>query len=148
MKQDIIDRLYNNLLIVENGCWEWQRGKIGMGYGHISYRGNKLLTHRLMWELHNGTIPYKMCICHHCDNPPCCNPDHLYLGTYKDNNIDTVIKGHHINGHAKLTENDVREIRRLLSIKLYTQQQIADMFNISKPVINHINCGRNWTGVI
>lgn len=77
-------------------CLEWQgvRGKAGYGKTGAGGRGGKtLLTHRLAWELTNGPIPEGMCVCHTCDNPPCVNPDHLWLGTHDDNMRDKVAKG-------------------------------------------------------
>lgn len=82
----------------ENDCWLWQGSHNGKGYGELSqYALNKTLkpmrAHRLSWEIHNGKIPDGMCICHHCDNPRCVNPNHLFMGTHKDNMHDASVKG-------------------------------------------------------
>jgi len=70
-------------------CWEWIQGKISKNYG--KYDDN--LAHRLLYELYKGSIPDGMLVCHHCDNPCCVNPEHLFIGTYKDNAVDMIKKG-------------------------------------------------------
>jgi hypothetical protein len=70
-------------------CWEWQGPKNGWGYGlHLSF-----IASRIAWVLVYGDIPYGMFVCHKCDNPLCCNPNHLFLGTHDDNMKDATIKG-------------------------------------------------------
>lgn len=146
--QDIANKLYTNLVEKENGCIEWQKATTIGGYGRIRIGQRIELTHRLMWSLHNGPIHVGMCICHKCDNPPCCNIDHLFLGTYQNNNDDTIIKGHHISGNAKLNMNDVKKIKQLLLQNTYTHQQIGNIFGVSKATITNINCRRIWSNVV
>lgn len=77
------------------GCWKWL-GCTVKGYGKIGAQnciGSPLAAHRVSWELHHGKIPNGFCVLHKCDNPPCCNPDHLFLGSLADNNRDRVAKG-------------------------------------------------------
>ena len=77
-------------------CWEWQASRGTKGYGQINFRAKVLLAHRVIWTISNNReIPEGMVIYHTCDNPPCCNPAHLKLGTYQDNALDACRKGRH-----------------------------------------------------
>lgn len=91
-------------------CWEWRAAKSAAGYGQM-WDGERIAyAHRLAYELAYGPIPAGMHVCHHCDNPPCCNPQHLFAGTVADNSADKVAKG---RGAKKLSDRAVREIRAL-----------------------------------
>jgi len=80
--------------LTPSGCWEWSGAKRhGVGYGVVQADGKFLYTHRLAYMICIGDIPPKRIVCHRCDNPPCCNPDHLFLGTHKDNWRDMMMKG-------------------------------------------------------
>lgn len=105
--------------------------------------------HRLIWIETNGPIPEGLCVCHRCDNPPCCNPAHLFLGTKKDNTQDALRKGRlytargEDNANSKLTRNDVRDIRASHD----TQQRLADRFGVSPTLIWLIRQRRAWRHV-
>lgn len=77
-------------------CWVWTACAI-KGYGYIS----RTLAHRVSWEIHNSPIPEGLCVLHKCDNPPCVNPEHLFLGTKKDNILDAVAKGRWIQAGGR-----------------------------------------------
>lgn len=84
-------------------CWVWVAGHDGYGYGAIRYKGKSVVTHRVSWEMANGLIPDGMKVLHRCDNPPCVNPDHLFLGTHQDNMADMKEKKRYANRHTKRT---------------------------------------------
>lgn len=84
-----------------DSCWIWKAARVmGQGYGMIKVGTKTYRAHRLSYELFKGEIPSGMYICHTCDNPPCVNPDHLFLGTASDNNRDKMEKGRFCNGHV------------------------------------------------
>jgi len=79
-----------------DGCWLWTGSTGRGGYGQLSYAGKYQRAHRVAWILTFGEIPPGMFVLHRCDVPPCCRPDHLFLGTQRDNIHDMLQKGHHI----------------------------------------------------
>lgn len=92
-------------------CKEWHRARTSYGYGNIWNGGKVVYVHRLEWEKHNGSIPKGMCVLHRCDNPPCYNIDHLFLGTRRDNMIDKTLKKRGKNPNQRLTNLDAITIR-------------------------------------
>lgn len=95
-------------------CWPWTAGRAGGAYGSFRDGTRMVKAHRWSWEYHVGPIPDGLWVLHHCDNPPCVNPAHLWLGTHVDNQADKIAKGRQAKGSAqgfaKLTERDVAEI--------------------------------------
>lgn len=81
-------------------CWEWPKYKVAKGYGVIIFDGFKFSVHRLSFEYYKGRIPKGMVVMHQCDNPPCFNPNHLFLGTHTENMRDMARKGRAANGHT------------------------------------------------
>jgi len=122
-------------------CWEWMAGKNSYGYGSFSISGKQHKAHRLSWQFACGRILDCLDVCHHCDNPGCVNPYHLFLGTAADNMQDAAKKGHKA---LKLTGMEVLAIRRLLADGEQLQQDIAKDFGVSPMTVSHIKLGKTW----
>lgn len=133
----------------DEDCWHWMGTRIPpWGHGRIMGRdGRTVLAHRVAWELERGPIPAGLFVCHRCDNPPCVNPAHLFLGTHLDNMQDMARKHRGAigerNGQAKLSQSQVLEIRDLLRNGL-AGTDIADRFGVSKSLVSLIKRGRLW----
>jgi hypothetical protein len=84
----------------DDACWTWTASCNQHGYGRIKWRNKLVQSHRLAWQLKHGDIPEGLFVCHHCDNPKCCNPKHLFLGTNKDNQADMHRKGRGIRARG------------------------------------------------
>lgn len=133
-------------------CWNWLGGKNGSGYGSFY---NWRMAHRVSYEIHFGPIPKGMCVCHSCDNKSCCNPAHLWLGTYGDNSLDAGRKGRISNNHpigilnpkAKIDESSVIKIRRLYATGKYRQVDLATQFGITQTEVSKIILRRVWIEV-
>lgn len=93
MKPSLEERFYNRIKVTDSGCHEFIGFKNRHGYGQIGVGSKLKLTHRLAWELAFGLIPDGLWVLHKCDNPPCCNVDHLWLGTQAENVADMIAKG-------------------------------------------------------
>jgi len=130
-------------------CWEWVGAKNSGGYGSIRDGEKTVHAHRISWELHNRSIPGGLWVLHHCDNRGCVNPEHLFLGNCQANTDDREAKGRggdfqgEANGQAKLTEEEVREVRDLI-IRGYSQRKIAKMYGVVQQTIGCINTGKSW----
>lgn len=131
-------------------CWEWV-GYTVHGYGRLNVEGRPEMAHRLAWRLERGEIPVGLFVLHKCDNPGCCNPEHLYLGTQAENMRDmTVRQRAHTTGpqgsahfNAKLTEDDVRAIRAATG----NLAALARHYGVSYITINKIRRGETWQHV-
>lgn len=128
-----------------DACWPWQGTVNGGGYGKMTVTtGLRRYAHRVSWELVNGPIPKGLNVLHHCDNPPCCNPAHLWIGTQRDNMNDKVSKGRHDRGethpYAVLSAAKVIEIRA----SSLAQAKLAEKFGVSRQTIGDARTGRTW----
>ena len=146
-KQDLNRRFWSKVDKRGNDdCWEWTANKSDRGYGYFWFGNTMARAHRMSWEIANRKIPSGMCICHHCDNPSCVNPNHLFLGTYLDNARDAMKKGRlftgprprrESHGQVKLSDLDVQMIRYWASIG-HIQKDIARAFGASETNVSMI----------
>lgn len=142
------ERFYANVAPSENGCHIWSASKLN-GYGQFSVNGKRIYAHRLAYSLWNGIIPEGMQVCHKCDNPSCVNPDHLFLGSAKENAADKIRKNRHPrNGGAKgeahpsckLTNEQVIAIRG-------SNSRVVDLaveYGVSKSTISKVKSHYTW----
>ena len=144
-------RFWSKVAILEpQDCWPWLRGRFTDGYGQFRLRNRKVGAHRVAWAItHNAPIWVTgggpKIVRHICDNPLCCNPAHLRMGTYQDNANDAVRRGRtargEAHGKAKLTEESVLEIRRLRN-EGRTPRSLTEQFGVSRSTLD--SARRNW----
>lgn len=153
-------------------CWNWTAGKISTGYGMFNVKPFRILAHRFSWQIHYGTIPNNLLVCHHCDNRMCVNPNHLFIGTHQDNSRDAASKGRlnfqiHPDTHGrgrrngththpekvargenqglhKLTTQQVIEIRNANGISV---RKLAKMYLVSRHAIKCVIRRLTWTHI-
>lgn len=129
-----------------DSCWIWMASCTNDGYGTIKKGGKHVLTHRLSWHMAYGPIPDGLSVLHSCDNPPCVNPDHLFLGTQKDNMRDMINKGRYVGkGNTILTDAQVREIRKRYAQGGITYAKLGSAYGVSSSAVNHIVHRRNFS---
>lgn len=152
--------IYKNQLLslttITSECWIFNSSKNKKGYGRISISFKETKTkksfyaHRLSYLIYKGDIPEKMLVCHTCDNSSCINPDHLFLGTNKDNVFDMITKGRRPsftcekNSMAKTTKEQVLEMRSKFSNGKYTQKDLAEEYKLDKSTVGSILRQETW----
>jgi hypothetical protein len=152
--------VFDRIQVAASGCWEWTGRRNWQGYGRYEIKNRVYAAHRVAWSVRNGPIPAGIFVCHRCDNPPCCNPDHLFLGTPEDNIRDAYQKGRLKQLHcpterkargsritsAKLTERDVQTIRarRRAGASL---RELSQQFGVCDATISVVSRGLLWRHV-
>ena len=120
-----------------NGCWIWTAATDACGYGYLLYYGRPARAHRVTYTLFRGTIPVGFNVCHTCDTPACVNPDHLFLGTQRDNMRDAAQKRRwpdrsgENNVKCRISDHDVREARTAFAQGGVSKAALARRFSIS-----------------
>lgn len=141
-------------------CWEWTGWRSTPNYGMFSVGQTEFLTHRLMFFIKNGMLPPHLKVCHRCDNPPCCNPDHLFLGTQNDNVQDMIKKGRmgacglppelikrgSACTTARFNEEQVMEMRRLYADGM-TQKELAIRYDVGSAWMCRLVHRKIWAHV-
>ncbi len=147
--KDFRDRFWAR--VQKGDCWEWIGSTNHDGYGNFNARQGGLIfyrAHRFSWHINKGPMPPGIDVCHKCDHPPCVNPDHLFLGTMKDNVADREAKGRGAtvgasNANAKLTENQVWEILESNATTL----ALGKKYEVHPTVISNIRLGKKWSSL-
>lgn len=144
-------------------CWEWKLTRMWKGYGQTTIGGKVRRAHRVAWELTHGKIPKGLHVLHRCDNPACIRPEHLFLGTAKENQQDCVAKGRKPHGdthyqrmrpetvrrgddarNVKLTSEQVEWIRKHYTPRVLSYSVLAAKFGVTKSTIAAVILRRNW----
>ena len=155
IEQKYIDRFYSKFdKAEEDECWIWKAGlNKPNGYGRFSYNGiRNFLAHRFSYILYKGNIPNGLSVLHKCDVPQCVNPNHLEVGTHQDNMNDRKNRGRftkisrrgEYNGIAKLTEDDVRKIRKMYKTGNYNKKDLGNIFGCTRANIGSIINKKSW----
>lgn len=156
-REEVVEKFKTKIVKVDRGhatpCWEWSGSRNEQGYGEVWFDGKNRRAHRFSFEVAFGEIIEGLCVCHKCDNPPCVNPDHLFLGTKKDNAQDASRKKRlkpqrgALHKKAKLTLEDVKYIRSHHVPNVVGYKRIAKKFGVSESLIYRIVKRKNWAHV-
>jgi len=157
MKDSLIRRIYEKTLFnPENGCIEWTAKAVhNKGYGKISSSRDigPLRVHRVVWVLNNGEIPEGLFVMHSCDNPKCCNIEHLSLGTNLENMEDMSNKGRHFSPFKGRKGIDVSnasisdDIAKGIWLSTLKKSEIAKLFDVTYKVVCDVKYRKTWTHV-
>jgi hypothetical protein len=159
-KDKIESRFFAKIVKNSDGCWYWIAHRDSGGYGNFRMNGRLEKAHRASWMIHSGEISKGIEVCHKCDNPPCVNPEHLFLGTPKENMQDCIAKKRFMSPariaaqtrgsdryNAKLNEDQVREVHAMFARGI-SKAKIARHFGVSYSCTNNILLGISWKHLI
>lgn len=157
MATSISDRFHARLRAEPGGCVVWTGARCRDGYGNIRVghgtQRRMVGAHRVSWELHVGPIPEGKHVLHRCDNPPCVRPEHLFLGTHRDNFLDAAAKGRlgkargEDHGRSRLHNADVARMRCLAATRGLSCRSLSRRFGVSKSTVARILKGESWKSV-
>lgn len=154
-----LDRFWAKVEKTQSGCWLFRNGIARHDYGTFGFMGKVRKAHIVSWIIHNGEIASGLYVCHKCDNPPCVNPDHLFLGTHSENIKDAYSKGRVIlppqesllrgvaKRNHKLNDDLVREIRNKYATGNATYRSLSKDYGVDTRTIGHIIHRRKWNHV-
>lgn len=136
-----------------NECWPWTGHRKHSGYGGLTWERKQTVAHRVAYQItHDVRLTRDILVCHRCDNPPCCNPKHLFAGTTADNMADMKAKGRHRVGHrprgeehkrTSLNNAAIHEIRRLVAAGM-VHAKVAEQFGVAQTTVSNIVARRTW----
>lgn len=150
MKKNVWARIMEKTKPNEKGCWIWRGLATRCGYGHIYFRGKMRGVHRVIMHVASPLFDIEnsdLLVCHSCDTPLCCNPDHLFTGTRLDNVRDAIRKGRTIRGWPRkksLSQWKVRQIYDLAWSGRYQIKELAKIYNVRWNIARSIKRGRSW----
>lgn len=148
--ENVKEKIQRSIVIDQtSGCWLWQKAKEAFGYGVIRADNKRYLAHRLSYKVYNGKLDDKLLVLHKCDVPACINPDHLYMGTYKNNMEDCVRRGRFASRdrkpNAKLKSTDIQTIKNLYFAEKLTHKEIAHVYKVSIRLIGDVVNEKRWS---
>ena len=129
----------------ENGCFNCTLRQSRGEYIAISVNGRYISVHRAAYAIYHSADPGDMMVCHRCDNPRCCNPKHLFLGTNSDNQVDSLRKGR--NSRSRFTDGEVAEVFELYSTGKYRMDELGSLFGVSGGPVSNILGRRSYKHV-
>lgn len=149
-RQSLAERLWSRVVKTPDGCWEFTgfRNHARGGYGRLKGAGRQTVSaHRLAWTLTYGPIPDGLLVRHRCDNPPCCNPEHLELGTAAENSADMALRDRRLTGQrnprARLTAEQAREIREAVQAG-QRAADVARQHGVSRSLVSLVVNRKVW----
>lgn len=163
LTREVVERFWSHVATAgDDECWNWTIGRFAFGHGSFKAFGKSWQAHRFAWTIEHGDIQPTLCVLHRCDNPPCCNPAHLFLGTKSDNSRDMVSKSRHAKGdthavrknpllvtgsrnpRAVLDEQRVKEMRLMRRTFGTKIKELAYHFGVSFSQAQRIIAGTRW----